>query len=146
MKHIKNRSDQAVMKPNLGAKRHCPACGAPFYDLGRNPAACPKCGTMHDINAPVRRRGRGKPALKVVKPVVETRKPKPKPKPVKEIEDVNLDEFEDIEPLDTDGDIEEIEEVEDIEPLEELETEGAGSGEKAADDAVIEDEAIVGAV
>lgn len=26
-----------------GTKRHCPSCGAPFYDLNRHPAVCPKC-------------------------------------------------------------------------------------------------------
>ena len=27
----------------LGEKRDCPECGARFYDLGREPAHCPKC-------------------------------------------------------------------------------------------------------
>ncbi len=28
----------------LGTKRQCPACGAKFYDLGRKPATCSRCG------------------------------------------------------------------------------------------------------
>ena len=53
-----------MTKTNLGAKRICPKCSAPFYDLGKNPANCPKCGTSHDINAPVKaRRTRAKSAV-----------------------------------------------------------------------------------
>jgi uncharacterized protein (TIGR02300 family) len=33
-----------VVKPELGTKRTCPSCGARFYDLLKNPIACPKCG------------------------------------------------------------------------------------------------------
>jgi ATP-dependent exoDNAse (exonuclease V) alpha subunit len=28
----------------LGTKRRCPACGAKYYDLGRNPPICSRCG------------------------------------------------------------------------------------------------------
>ncbi len=31
------------MKRKWGTKRTCPSCGARFYDLGREPIACPKC-------------------------------------------------------------------------------------------------------
>ncbi len=34
--------------PELGAKQICPNCQAKFYDLGKRPAACPKCGTQFD--------------------------------------------------------------------------------------------------
>lgn len=33
-----------MSKSELGTKRTCPDCAAKFYDLGRNPAECPKCG------------------------------------------------------------------------------------------------------
>lgn len=29
----------------LGAKHDCHECGAKFYDLGKSPVVCPKCGT-----------------------------------------------------------------------------------------------------
>ncbi|MFZ3035427.1 MAG: TIGR02300 family protein [Parvibaculum sp.] len=32
-----------MTKPELGTKRDCPSCGAKFYDLNKNPVACPKC-------------------------------------------------------------------------------------------------------
>lgn len=35
-----------MAKPELGLKRQCMNCGAKFYDLNRDPAVCPKCGTV----------------------------------------------------------------------------------------------------
>lgn len=37
-----------MANPELGAKQICPNCQSKFYDLGRRPAACPKCGTTFD--------------------------------------------------------------------------------------------------
>jgi uncharacterized protein (TIGR02300 family) len=34
--------------PALGSKQICPTCQAKFYDLGRRPAHCPKCGSDFD--------------------------------------------------------------------------------------------------
>lgn len=34
-------------RPELGTKRVCQHCGARFYDLGRDPIVCPKCGAEH---------------------------------------------------------------------------------------------------
>jgi len=35
-----------MLKPALGAKRQCPGCGVRFFDRGRDPATCPKCGAQ----------------------------------------------------------------------------------------------------
>ncbi len=35
-----------MAKPELGLKRQCMSCGAKFYDLNKDPAVCPKCGTV----------------------------------------------------------------------------------------------------
>ncbi len=35
-----------MAKPELGLKRQCMSCGAKFYDLHKDPAVCPKCGTV----------------------------------------------------------------------------------------------------
>ena len=35
-----------VAKPEWGTKRTCDKCGARYYDLNRNPAVCPQCGTQ----------------------------------------------------------------------------------------------------
>ena len=40
-----------MAKPELGLKRQCMSCGAKFYDLNREPATCPKCGTVFQATA-----------------------------------------------------------------------------------------------
>jgi len=40
-----------VARPELGIKRQCMNCGAKFYDLARDPATCPKCGTVFQMAA-----------------------------------------------------------------------------------------------
>ncbi len=35
-------------KAALGTKRVCPSCGVRFYDLGKLPVVCPKCGHTFD--------------------------------------------------------------------------------------------------
>jgi uncharacterized protein (TIGR02300 family) len=40
-----------AIKPDLGVKRRCTSCDAPFYDLMRSPIQCPKCGTAFNANA-----------------------------------------------------------------------------------------------
>lgn len=32
---------------NRGTKRRCTNCGAPYYDLNRDPVVCPKCETPY---------------------------------------------------------------------------------------------------
>jgi uncharacterized protein (TIGR02300 family) len=43
-----------VAKPELGSKRLCMNCGAKFYDLNKDPAVCPKCGTPMQASAVTR--------------------------------------------------------------------------------------------
>ena len=45
-----------MANPELGAKQICPTCSTKFYDLGRRPAACPKCGTEFDPEEALRNR------------------------------------------------------------------------------------------
>jgi uncharacterized protein (TIGR02300 family) len=40
-----------VAKPELGAKRQCQSCGTKFYDLNKDPIACPKCGAIYQVVA-----------------------------------------------------------------------------------------------
>jgi uncharacterized protein (TIGR02300 family) len=81
-----------LAKPEWGAKRICPSCGARYYDLLRDPVICPKCSTPFDPEAFLRAR-RARP-----------------PAPVeKEIEPVGAEE------VDVDLEAEEIEAVEEEE-------------------------------
>src|SRR5579885_78117 len=71
----------AVAKPELGIKRQCANCGAKFYDLGKDPIICPKCGTVYEVAAAPARRAAAKAA-----PVEE------EAAPVAEAETVSLEE------------------------------------------------------
>ncbi len=143
-----------MTKVNWGLKRQCVGCSSRFYDLGKNPASCPKCKTSNDINAPVKtRRGRAKATVEVAaddpllkeKARAEGKQKVKKPVVAKEIDDVDLEEFEDIETIDAEEEIEEIaDDVEDIESLEELEDiEATGTDDEEIE---IEDEAGDGAI
>lgn len=60
-----------MAKPEWGAKRLCGSCGARFYDLNRDPIACPECGAVFEIEAVMRVKrlraaSRAEPAVKVV--------------------------------------------------------------------------------
>jgi uncharacterized protein (TIGR02300 family) len=45
-----------LSKPELGTKRLCGSCGAKFYDLNKDPIACPACATVFVVPTPVTRR------------------------------------------------------------------------------------------
>lgn len=38
-----------MAKPDLGSKRQCQNCGTKFFDLGKDPILCPKCGTVFQV-------------------------------------------------------------------------------------------------
>ena len=79
-----------MAKPELGAKRVCVACGGRFYDLGKAPAVCPKCGTEQPLDLPRPRRGGGN--------VAEDKRPKkPVPAPGMEDTEVEVEGIEDVE-------------------------------------------------
>ena len=40
-----------MAKPELGSKRQCQSCATKFYDLGKDPIICPKCGTVFQVTA-----------------------------------------------------------------------------------------------
>jgi uncharacterized protein (TIGR02300 family) len=96
-----------LANPELGAKQICPSCQAKFYDLGRRPAVCPKCGSSFDPEEAVRtRRVRARTAA----PDYET---EDEPKPRKDDEEVEgfedeaddtpeIDEAVEVEPAETD--------------------------------------------
>ena len=79
-----------MVKAELGTKRTCPSCAARFYDLLKNPIACPKCGQTFIAEAILPSKGDSgaQPAAKP-RPVIE-----PEAEPVPEVELVSLEEAE----------------------------------------------------
>ncbi|MBV9537795.1 MAG: TIGR02300 family protein [Acidisphaera sp.] len=71
-----------MAKPVLGTKRVCVACSARFYDLFKQPAICPKCGTEQPADQPRPRRTGGN--------VVEEKR-RPKVIPVPGMEDSEIE-------------------------------------------------------
>lgn len=53
-----------MTNPEWGTKHTCQSCGVKYYDLNRNPIACPKCGTAFNPDALLRSR-RSRPAAPV---------------------------------------------------------------------------------
>jgi uncharacterized protein (TIGR02300 family) len=107
-----------MVKPELGTKRVCIACNTRFYDLGRSPAICPKCGTEQPLDQPRQRRPPGN--------VAEDKRPK-KPVPVPGTEDADL-EVEGVEEVEEEDVLEDASDLEDdtdtIGPDIEVESEG----------------------
>jgi uncharacterized protein (TIGR02300 family) len=51
-----------VAKPEWGQKRTCNSCSCRFYDMGRSPITCPKCGSTVEPEMPFKvRRGSAAP-------------------------------------------------------------------------------------
>src|SRR5690348_3185212 len=82
----------ALANPELGAKQICPTCSSKFYDLGRRPAHCPKCGSEFDPEEALRSRR------------VRPRGPLPEEELEPADEAPELDEVAEAEPLDTGDD------------------------------------------
>jgi uncharacterized protein (TIGR02300 family) len=89
-----------VAKPEWGTKRICHNCGARFYDLRRELAVCPACGTVAEPGRQARpKRGAVKPELVVAAAIVEKVEP----------EDAEEDVLEPDEIAEEDADVAELE-------------------------------------
>jgi len=88
-------------KPELGEKHSCVSCGARFFDLGKSPATCPKCGTEQPAE---------QPRLKRQAPLPDEVKKPAKPAPV-DPDDVDVD----VEVADDDADEDILEDADDLE-------------------------------
>jgi uncharacterized protein (TIGR02300 family) len=98
-----------VAKSDWGTKRICQSCATKFYDFGRAPIACPKCGTTFDPETLLKSRRRPPAASKPVKAVKA-------PAPAKdddEEEDIEIDD--DIGEIDDDDDDAVLEDASDLE-------------------------------
>ncbi len=63
-----------MSKQEWGAKHLCPGCGAKFYDMGRNPIACPSCDEPAAIAAPRHSRRSRKDGVKEEPPLPSNKK------------------------------------------------------------------------
>lgn len=134
----------------IGNKRICVACSARFYDLGKNPASCPKCRAINDINAPVRVRRKSKVVVEVDSddPLVKQKakqesKAQPKKAP-KNVEGVDLEDFDDVVVVEGEDEIEAIEEIDDVDDIEDLEElEDVEPEEPMDDDIAIDDDTLI---
>ena len=64
------------LEEEYGIKRICQSCGARYYDLNKDPAVCPSCGTEYDPEAVMRSR-RGRVAAAAVATAKEEAAPAP---------------------------------------------------------------------
>jgi uncharacterized protein (TIGR02300 family) len=73
-------SDKAAIKLERGTKRTCqnPGCGSRFYDLNRDPIACPICSTVYVITLQPSPQASARPTPRPLK------RPAPIPDEVKE--------------------------------------------------------------
>ncbi len=102
-----------MAKPELGTKRVCVSCSTKFYDLTRQPAVCPKCGTEQPAEQPRLRRPGGnlaeeKRRAKVV-PVPGLEEPDAEVEVAEEAEEEEEDVLEDTSDLGEDAEIVEVE-------------------------------------
>lgn len=106
---------EQLMSETLGTKRICLSCNARFYDLGKSPILCPKCGSKFDPEAVQKKRGKPRKTAGAEKndEVLDD-----KPKITADMENEDL---ETLEPFDDDG-LLEIEEMEDDGPKEKIRT------------------------
>ena len=54
-----------MTKPELGAKHDCAECSARFYDLNKDPAVCPKCGTKFVPSTKTKAKAKAKVKVRV---------------------------------------------------------------------------------
>jgi len=101
-----------VAKPELGAKRQCQSCGTRFFDMNKNPIACPKCGAIYQVVALTRTAAR---AMQEEESEVEKENP----------DTVSLEEVEETEAAAESLDVEDEVEIE---------------GDDAEDDTFLEEE------
>lgn len=91
-------------KQELGSKRVCVSCGARFYDLAKQPAVCPKCGTQQPPEQPRPKRGGNVAEVRKPKKVEAAEEPDADAEPEAEAEESEDGVLEDTSDLDDDDD------------------------------------------
>jgi uncharacterized protein (TIGR02300 family) len=95
-----------VGKPELGVKRRCLSCAAPFFDLNRTPIACPKCGALFQVVELAHSRPKWTPSPPVtIKTPVAAVDPFEAETAEPEVEDEDAQDEVEIPPIEEDEDI-----------------------------------------
>jgi uncharacterized protein (TIGR02300 family) len=95
-----------VGKPELGVKRRCLSCAAPFFDLNRTPIACPKCGALFQVVELAHSRPKWTPSPPVaIKTPVAAVDPFEAETAEAEVEDEDAQDEVEIPPIEEDEDI-----------------------------------------
>ncbi len=108
-----------MAKPELGLKRQCMSCGAKFYDLMKDPAICPKCGTVFQMAVPG--------STRVAAPAVAARPAPPDDEAEPETGDAEMVSLEEVEAEENAGE-------------DTADEEGEGGTPRAEDDTFLEEE------
>lgn len=95
-----------MAKPQLGSKRTCISCNTRFYDLGKAPALCPKCGTEQPIEQPRLRRPGGN---------VGEMRPAKKLAPAPGVDEADLVVGEEVEEVEEEAEEDVLEDTSDLE-------------------------------
>jgi uncharacterized protein (TIGR02300 family) len=108
-----------MVKPEWGVKRICHSCGAPFYDLRRDPITCPKCGSEYDPEAILKSRRTRAPVVeeKEATPAILDEEADSEAPAVEEAEDAEEEEGEEAPAAAAEGEEEEEDTIEDASEL-----------------------------
>ncbi len=102
-----------MIDAELGKKLVCPSCAVKFYDLGNDPAECPKCDTIFSAEPILPSKEDRPPATEEKPKVIEEEKPEAKDdKDTEEAEVVSLEDL--VEDDDDDADDDELAAVKDV--------------------------------
>ncbi len=88
--------------PELGEKRRCLSCESKFYDLNKDPAICPKCGVVFEVQV-----------AEKIEPVAKPKPETPKKETTDEVSNADPDTISLEEADEDDGDTVDGEEVPD---------------------------------
>lgn len=95
-----------VSKPELGVKRRCLSCAAPFFDLNRTPIVCPKCGAVFQIVELAHSRAKWTPSPPVaIKTPVAAADPFEAEAAEPEVEEEDVQDDVEIPPIEEDDEI-----------------------------------------
>ncbi len=114
-----------MIDAELGKKLVCPSCSIKFYDLGKDPAECPKCDTIFSAEPVLPSKEDRPPATEVKPKAIEEEKPEAKDSDEAEV--VSLEDL--VEEDDIEAEDDELAAVKDVDLGDGDKDEEASTGE-----------------